>query len=59
MDGISSALALNQAMTQNQIALEMVKMAMENQQQMVALLSEAVQAASNPAHIGQSLDTYA
>jgi hypothetical protein len=63
MEGISAALATNQAMLQNQIGLEMVKMAAENQQQMVALLAQAAQGgqavASNPAHLGQALDTYA
>lgn len=57
MDGITAALAAQQAMTQNLIGMEMIKMAAQNQQQMVALLSQVV--ASNPAHLGQSLDTFA
>lgn len=63
MDGISTGLALNQAMTQNQIALAVTKMAIESQQRMVALLTEVAQsgqvAATNPAHLGQSIDTFA
>jgi len=57
MEGITAALAAQQAMTQNQIGMEIIKMAAQNQQQMVALLSQVV--ASNPAHLGQSLDTFA
>jgi len=63
MDGISTALAVNQAMLQNQIGLEVVKMAIQSQQQMVALLSQVAQSgqalASNPDHLGQLLDTLA
>lgn len=60
MDAIAAAVAANQAQIQSQIGLAVVKMAIENQQQLVALLSQAVQAgAVNPAHLGQSLDTYA
>ncbi|MFZ5483059.1 MAG: hypothetical protein ACOZB0_02410 [Pseudomonadota bacterium] len=61
MDAISSALAVNQAMLQQQLAIEMARMAMQSQQQMVAMLSEvAVSAPSaNPAHLGQLLDTAA
>jgi hypothetical protein len=61
MDGISSALATQQAMTQNLISLEVFKMAMQSQQQVIALLDQATSAAlaSNPAHLGQSIDTFA
>lgn len=63
MDSITSALAATQAMTQNQIGLAAMKMAIESERQMAALLSQVAQSgaalASNPAHLGQSLDTYA
>ncbi|NTV96410.1 MAG: putative motility protein [Thiobacillus sp.] len=63
MEGISAALASNQAMTQSQIGLAAMKMAMQAEQQVVAMLAQAAQAgqslASNPAHLGQSLDIYA
>ena len=58
MEAITAALAVNQAQIQSQISLAVVKMAVENQQQLAAILSQTVQAA-NPAHLGQSLDTYA
>jgi hypothetical protein len=63
MDGISTALAVNQALLQNQIGLEVVKMAIQSQQQLVAILSQVAESgqalASNPAHLGQLLDTFA
>ena len=63
MEGISAAVAANQAMTQQQLGMEVMKMAVQSQQQMAALLNQAAQTgatlASNPAHLGQSLDTYA
>lgn len=61
MDAIASALAVNQAMLQQQLALEMARLAVQSEQQMVAMLSEvAASAASvNPAHLGQLLDTAA
>jgi len=63
MDSISTALAANQSMIQSQLALAVVKMAAESQQQLVALLTQAAQSgqslASNPAHLGQSIDTFA
>lgn len=63
MEGISAALAASQGMTQSQIGMAAFKMAMQNEQQMAALLAQAAQAgqvlAANPAHLGQSLDTYA
>ena len=63
MNDLSAALAVNQAMTQNQLGMAIFKMANENQQQLVAMLSQLAQAgptlASNPAHLGQSIDTYA
>lgn len=61
MEGIAGSLAANQAMTQNAVALEAVKLAIESQRQMAALLSQAADAgkAANPAHLGQGLDTYA
>lgn len=63
MDGISTALAVNQTMIQSQLGLAAVKMAAESQQQLVALLAQAAQSgqslASNPAHLGQSIDTFA
>lgn len=62
MEAVSSALAA-QASTQNQLGTTMVKLAAQNDQQMVAMLSQAAQSgqvlASNPPHLGQSLDTYA
>lgn len=61
MDAISSALAANQAMLQQQLAIEMARLAMQSQQQVVALLSEVAASAPsvNPAHLGQLLDTSA
>lgn len=63
MDGISDTLAMQQANTQNEFSLIAVKLAAESQQRLVALLGEAVQSgqalASNPPHLGQSLDTFA
>jgi len=63
MDGISSALALNQAMTQQQLGLSVLKQAAQNEQQIANLVSQVAQAgqvqASNPAHLGQQIDVYA
>ncbi len=63
MDALASAVAVNQAMTQQQLGLLIVKQAIESQQQLIGLLSEAVQsgqlASGNPAHLGQSIDTFA
>ena len=46
MEGISSALAANQAAYQDQISLLAVKMAAQSQQQLVALLAQAAQQAA-------------
>jgi hypothetical protein len=60
MEGIASALAANQTAYQDQISVLAMKMAAQSQQQMVALLAQAAQqAAVNPAHLGQNIDTYA
>ena len=63
MDAISSAVAVNQAAYQDQMGILAIKLAAQSQQQMVALLAQAAQAgqaaASNPSHLGQSIDTYA
>lgn len=61
MDSIASAVAVNQAVYQNNLGTSVLKMAIQSNQQMVALLTQVAQAgqASNPAHLGQSLDTYA
>lgn len=63
MEGVTAALAATQAMTQNQLGMAAFKMAVQAEQQMVAMLTQAAQSgqslASNPAHLGQSLDTYA
>lgn len=60
MDSISSILDANQSTYQQQIGMLAVKMAAQSQQQMVALLAQsAEQAAVNPAHLGQSIDTFA
>ncbi|MBK6744126.1 MAG: putative motility protein [Hydrogenophilales bacterium] len=60
MEGIASALASNQTAYQDQISVLAIKMAAQSQQQMVALLAQAAQqAAVNPAHLGQNIDTYA
>jgi hypothetical protein len=58
---MESLLAARQTMTQNTLALEAVKMAVESQRQMVALLSQAAEAGKtvNPPHLGQQLDTHA
>lgn len=57
MDSISSALAVNQAAYQNQLGISVMKLAAQSGQQMAAMLAQA--AAANPAHLGQSIDTYA
>ncbi len=58
MEGIASALAANQTAYQDQISVLAMKMAAQSQQQMVALLAQAAQqAAVNPAHLGQNIDT--
>jgi hypothetical protein len=63
MDSISSSLALNQATSQNKLGVAVLKTAAQNDQQMAALIAQVAQAgqvqASNPTHLGQSLDTYA
>lgn len=63
MEGIASAVAINQAMTRYQTSLEVVRMALENQQEIAALLSQAQQSglvpAASPDHLGRMLDTYA
>lgn len=63
MEAIASALAVNQAAYQNQVGLLAIKLAAQSQQQVVALLGQAVQAgqvaAANSAHLGQAVDTYA
>jgi hypothetical protein len=60
MDGITSALAAQQSLYQDQIGLVAMKQAAQNQQQMAAMLAQAAQqAAVNPAHLGQNIDTYA
>ncbi|HEX8978956.1 MAG TPA: putative motility protein [Parasulfuritortus sp.] len=61
MDSIASALAVNQAVYQNNLGTSVLKMAIQSDQQMAALMAQTAQAgqASNPAHLGQSLDTYA
>ena len=63
MNDLSAALAVNQAMTQNQLGMEIFEMANKNQQQLAAMLSQLALAgatlASNPAHLDQSIDTYA
>ena len=63
MDGISSALALNQAMTQQQLGLAVLKQAVQSEQQIANLVTQVAQAgqvqASNPSHLGQQLDTHA
>lgn len=58
MDGISTSLAVNQGMALSQASLVAVKLAVQSQQQMAALLAQVSQAA-NPAHLGQNIDTYA
>lgn len=63
MDSISSALAVNQAAYQNKLGTSVLKMAIQGEQQMSALLAQVAQSgqaqASNPVHLGQNLDTYA
>ncbi|TCJ11744.1 putative motility protein [Parasulfuritortus cantonensis] len=63
MDSVSSALAASQSLTQSQVGMATLKMAVQAEQQMAAMLAQAAQSgqvlASNPAHLGQSLDTYA
>ncbi len=63
MDNIAALLSASQAPTRQAIAMESVKMAIQSEQQMAALLAQVAQAgqasAANPAHLGQSLDTYA
>lgn len=63
MDNLSALLSASQTPTRQAIAMESVKMALQSEQQMAALLAQAAQAgqvtASNPPHLGQSLDTYA
>lgn len=60
MEGIASALAAQQTVQQDQMGLLAVKMAAQSQQQLAALLAQATQqAAVNPAHLGQTIDTYA
>ncbi|MDD4881471.1 MAG: putative motility protein [Gallionellaceae bacterium] len=61
MEALSSTLAA--AATQSQLGTTMVKLAAQDDQQMAAMLSQVARSgqalASNPAHLGQSLDTYA
>jgi hypothetical protein len=63
MDSVSSALAANQAIYQNKLATSVLKMAVQTDQQMAAVLAQVAQAgqaqSANPAHLGQSLDTFA
>lgn len=63
MDSIAPALAATQANPRNAFGMSVMKMAVQNDQQMAAMLSQLAQAgqvqASNPPHLGQSLDTYA
>jgi hypothetical protein len=63
MDSISSALAASQAVYQNKLATSVMKMAVQSDQQMAALLAQVTQAgqtqAANPAGLGQSIDTFA
>jgi hypothetical protein len=56
MDGLSSVIGVSQTV-QSQMSLLAVKIAAQSEQQMVALLAQAAQ--SNPAHLGQNIDTYA
>lgn len=63
MDSIAAAAGLNQAATQQQIALAILKQNAQAQQQLVDVLLAGAQAgqtlASNPPHLGQTLDTFA
>ncbi|MDR3395195.1 MAG: putative motility protein [Parasulfuritortus sp.] len=63
MDSISSALAASQAVYQSKLGASVLKMAVQSDQQMAALLAQITQAgqaqAANPAGLGQSLDTFA
>lgn len=63
MDNIAALLSASQTPTRQAIAMESVKLAIQSEQQMAALLAQVAQAgqtaAANPAHLGQSLDTYA
>jgi hypothetical protein len=63
MDNIAALLSASQMPTRQAIAMETVKMALQSEQQMAALLAQSAQAGqtayANPAHLGQSLDTYA
>jgi hypothetical protein len=63
MDSIASTLATNQAAYQTQIGMAVMKMAAQSDLQVAALVVQSAQAgqalAANPAHLGQSLDTFA
>ena len=55
----TSAIAVQVAMTQTQTSLLAMRLAIESQRQMVDLLAASVQAAANPSHLGNLVDTVA
>jgi hypothetical protein len=60
MDSISSALAVKQAAFQIQMSTAVLKMAVQSDQQVAAMIAQAGQAqAANPPNLGQNIDILA
>ncbi len=56
---ITAAVAASTANHQTQASLLAIRLAAESQRQVVALLDQRAVTASNPAHLGNRIDTHA